>query len=107
MSAFFCTFASMKKLLFIVLCLVYGWTGQAQSITQMHPADEIAPKLLSARKAAVTWGADRKPLASWTVLQCSDLHGSTENLSRIVEFRRAYAAYIDDAIHTGDAVACY
>lgn len=97
----------MKKLLSIVLCLVFGWTGQAQSITQMHPADEIVPKLLSARKAAVTWGAEAKPLASWTVLQCSDLHGSTENLSRIVEFRRAYASYIDEAIHTGDAVACY
>lgn len=97
----------MKHYLFLALCLMLAGTASAQSIVALHPADEIVPPLLTARKAAVVWGEAKKAPASWTLLQCSDIHGSETNLSRIIAFRRAYQDYIDAAIHTGDAVICY
>lgn len=97
----------IRKILLSVMLLPVCAMGFGQSILDLNPTEEILPVLLSARKAAVQWGASEKSPQSWTILQCSDLHGSTENLSRILQFKAAYTPYIDDAIHTGDAVTCY
>lgn len=98
----------MRKFVPLFLMAMLSCEGGTQnSITDMYPAQEILPPLVTARKAAVEWGAAEKAPSSWTVLQCSDLHGSTVQLSRIVAFYQAYAGHIDAAIHTGDVVACY
>lgn len=75
-------------------------------ILDLNPREKVLPPLLSARAEGGSWNrpAVVKPL---TLLHFSDLHGSVENLERIVEFREAYSEYIADAIHTGDAVSCY
>ena len=75
-------------------------------IVALHPEREVLPPLLAARAEGGSWDkpAAEKPL---TLLHFSDLHGSCENLERIVAFRNAYSEYIDDAIHTGDAVSSY
>lgn len=83
-----------------------GFSAFAQDILDFHPAREVIPRLLTARKPAVVGGSSQAA-SSWTVLQFSDIHGDTENLARIARFRETYAPYIDAAIHTGDAVACY
>ena len=98
----------MKRVILVVAVMLMGALGgAAQSITELHPSQEVLPTLLSARKRAVKWGEKKPSPASWTILQCSDIHGSMVNLERIVSFKEAYAAHIDEAIHTGDAVYCY
>ncbi len=79
-------------------------TSDRTSILSLAPKEEVLPTLLSARNG----GHFRPDIpAALTLLHFSDLHGSEENLHRIVEFKQAYSEYIDDAIHTGDAVICY
>lgn len=97
----------MRRLIFSLIALAgIAFAAGAQDILEMHPEGDVVPRLLTARKPAVQWGAP-KASPSWTVLLFSDIHGDCENLGRIVRFRRAYARYIDAAIHTGDAVYCY
>lgn len=38
------------------------------------------------------------------LLHFTDIHGDAENLKRIKEFKDAYSEYIDEVVHTGDAV---
>ena len=38
----------------------------------------------------------------YTFIHFSDIHGDSENLKRIVDFRNHYNSYINDSIHTGD-----
>lgn len=76
----------------------------ATSILTLNPKEEVLPTLLSARNGGHFLPEIPKAL---TLLHFSDLHGSDENLQRIVEFKNAYSEYIDDAIHAGDAVICY
>lgn len=40
-----------------------------------------------------------------TLLHLSDIHGSTTNIARILEYYNKYTEYLDFAIHTGDSVA--
>lgn len=70
--------------------------GIGSGILEFNPSEKVLPTLLSAREGGAV-----------TLLHFSDLHGCCENLERIVEFRKAYSDYIEDAIHTGDAVSCY
>ncbi len=79
---------------------------QDTGILSYHPARTVLPRLRTARKPAVRWG-EPPARPSLTLLQFSDLHGDAENLGRIVTFLDAYQAFIEDAIHTGDAVYCY
>ena len=97
----------MKKLTTVLAILLLAFTASAQGIIDLNPSSEVLPNLRAARKAAVEWGAKEKAPASWTALQFSDLHGSVENLERIVTFRNAYSDYLDAAIHMGDAVYCF
>lgn len=97
----------MKPILpILAAALSMGFAANAQSITELNPRENVLPTLLSARSTPMSSDgkAPDKPL---TLIHFSDLHGSTANLERIVEFRDAYDEYIDDAIHTGDAVFCY
>jgi len=71
-------------------------------IVALNPVDSVAPKLIEARETE-----DCGAPESVTLLQFSDLHGDTENLQRVADFKKAYDKYIDDAIHCGDAVMCY
>lgn len=75
-------------------------------ILSLNPESKVLPLLLSARSVSERYGGG-PALQSVTFLHFSDLHGSVENLGRIVEFRNAWSPYIDDAVHTGDAVVCY
>ena len=93
----------MKRFL-LFLFLLAGAPVYAQGILGFHPADEVVPRLLSARKPVLSEDGTAA-VASWTLLYCSDLHGCDENLARIVSFRNAYTEWIDDALHTGDSVA--
>lgn len=68
-------------------------------ILALNPVDSVVPKLIEAREG--------DGLTAVTLLQFSDLHGDCENLQRICDFKKAYGAYIDDAVHCGDAVMCY
>jgi len=70
-------------------------------IVALNPVDSVAPKLKEARET------DDCGEVAVTLLQFSDLHGDIENLQRICDFKKAYAEFIDDAIHCGDAVMCY
>lgn len=97
----------MRKSFLLLLSMLASFGLSAQGIIDLNPSSEVLPRLRTARKAAVEWGAKEKAPASWTVLQFSDLHGSNENLERIVTFRNAYSDYLDAAIHMGDAVYCY
>ena len=38
------------------------------------------------------------------LLHFTDIHGDEENLKRIKEFKDAYSEYIDEVVHTGDAL---
>lgn len=42
-----------------------------------------------------------------TLIHFSDVHGSSEKIARIVDFKNKYSAYINDIIHTGDSVKTY
>ncbi|MBQ9194818.1 MAG: metallophosphoesterase [Bacteroidales bacterium] len=95
-----------KCILSLLAWLFPLFAGAQTGILDFHPADEVVPLLEAARSRAVVWGRPESAPAL-TLLHFSDLHGDGENLSRIAEFRRAYGARIEDAIHLGDAVACY
>ena len=92
-----------QRLLSILLLLVVSGPLPAQDILGFHPPEDVVPRLLSARKPSLR--EDGSPVAcSWTLLHCSDLHGCTENLQRIVTFLDKYHSLIDVALHTGDSV---
>lgn len=103
----------MNKLL-IILAVSAAMTGSNVALTGtdktgilgLHPKEKVVPMLLSARAEGGSWNKPATEKAV-TLLHFSDLHGSVANLGRIVEFYDAYSAYIEDAIHTGDAVSCY
>lgn len=42
-----------------------------------------------------------------TLIHFSDIHGSTANISRIIQVYSAYQDYIDGILHTGDSVNTY
>ncbi|MBQ7459567.1 MAG: metallophosphoesterase [Bacteroidales bacterium] len=97
----------MRKRISLLLAFLMPLAAAAQSgILDFHPADEVVPLLEAARAPSVVWGKG-KSAPALTLLHCSDIHGSAENLERIVEFRQAYSRWIEDAIHAGDAVYCY
>ena len=49
--------------------------------------------------------AGYKPLQQQIVLlHFTDIHGDEENLKRIKEFKDAYSEYIDEVVHSGDAL---
>lgn len=97
----------MKKILIIIVVLIFSPSIFAQTgIIELNPEQKVLPILLGARAAGGSWD---KPATTEAVtfLHFSDLHGSTANLERIVEFYGAYSDYIEDPVHTGDAVSCY
>ena len=97
----------MKRIMLIFAVILFVASSCAPSgILDLNPREKVLPVLLSARADAGTpySPSEVEPL---TLLHFSDLHGSCGNLERIVEFYDEYDEYIDDAIHTGDAVSCY
>lgn len=48
--------------------------------------------------------SDTKGITPLVLLHYSDIHGSVENLQRIVKFYEAYKTKIDDVLNTGDTV---
>lgn len=42
-----------------------------------------------------------------TLLHFSDIHGSVDNIQRILDLKTAYDSYIDEIVHSGDSVATY
>ena len=48
--------------------------------------------------------SDTKGITPLVLLHYSDIHGSVENLQRIVQFYEAYKTKIDDVLNTGDTV---
>lgn len=97
----------MKKFLLTLAALLPALSAGAQTgILDFHPKEEVVPLLEAARSRAVVWGQGAAAPAL-TLLHFSDLHGDSENLARIAQFKEAYSAWIEDAIHVGDAVACY
>lgn len=97
----------MKRILSILAATALATAVYAQDgILRLNPQEKVLPLLLSARADAGTPYSPSE-VSPLTLLHFSDLHGSCENLERIVSFYEAYSPYIDDAIHTGDAVSCY
>lgn len=98
--------------LFVVLTLLAqpspgrGDSKDSADILSLFPESEVEAMLLSARASSNLHGESGGPEAL-TLLQFSDIHGSKVNLERILRFSRRYDSYIDDLIHTGDAVYCY
>lgn len=96
----------MNRGILALTLLLAGCASQGTGILDFNRVEDVSARLRAERKPAVVWGQpEGQP--SLTLLQFSDLHGDAENLARIVEFREALGGFIDDAIHTGDAVACY
>lgn len=96
----------MNRGILALTLLLAGCASQGTGILDFNRVEDVSARLRAERKPAVVWGQpEGQP--SLTLLHFSDLHGDAENLGRIVEFRSALREYIDDAIHTGDAVACY
>lgn len=90
----------------LALLMPVSVMAQQTDIVSLFPENEVVPMLLSARPSTPRYGqtsAD-KPL---TILHCTDVHGSKDNLARIVEFADAYGEYVDEVVHSGDAVICY
>lgn len=97
----------MKRFVSFFLAIAVSTTVSAQSgILDLNPERTVLPLLLSARADGGSWDRPAE-VAPVTFLHFSDLHGSCANLERIVEFYDNYSKYIDDAVHTGDAVSCY
>jgi hypothetical protein len=48
--------------------------------------------------------SDTKGITPLVLLHYSDIHGSVENLQRIVQFYESYKTKIDDVLNTGDSV---
>lgn len=71
--------------------------SQGKGILDFNPNTEVEQKLIQQTK--------NKSANVLTLLHFSDLHSSSTNLERIVQFRDRYNTYIDDAIHTGDTVS--
>lgn len=91
----------------LFVSLLFSCAASAQSgILELNPERTVLPVLLSARADGGTWDRPAE-FKAVTFLHFSDLHGCCENLERIVDFYGAYSDYIEDAVHTGDAVSCY
>lgn len=96
----------MKRLLTLTAALLPCLLAAQSTITALHPSSEVIPWLDGSRAVYSEWGRP-DPAPSLTLLQFSDLHGDTENLTRITDFLAEYGSRIEDAIHLGDAVYCY
>ncbi|MCF0221058.1 MAG: metallophosphoesterase [Fibrobacter sp.] len=72
-------------------------------ILDYHPQSEMIPILenLNHQKRSSGYKLQAQQVV---ILHFTDIHGDGENLARIKEFRDAYSEYIDEVIHTGDAV---
>ena len=79
---------------------------KTSGILEVNSRSEIVAWLETSRSRFSRWGQPESA-PSLTILHFSDLHGDTENLARIVEFKNEYSDWIADAIHVGDAVDCY
>lgn len=88
---------SLNPILYTINGQSVIWANSTD-ILDLNPKPEVESRLIPQTKNK------SKDTSSLTLLHFSDLHGDTTNLARIVQFRNAYDAYIDDAIHTGDAV---
>lgn len=75
---------------------VYESSEEKTGILDFNPKVEVESKLIPQTA--------NKSNSLLTLLHFSDLHSSSVNLQRIVEFRNEYSGYIDDSIHTGDTV---
>lgn len=72
-------------------------------ILDFNPSSEIQPIMenLTHQKRAGNYELQAKQVV---LLHFTDIHGDGENLKRIKEFKDAYSDYIDEVVHTGDAV---
>lgn len=72
-------------------------------ILAYHPDAEIVPKLenLVHQKRDSLFRLREQQVV---ILHFTDIHGDSVRLSRIKEFKDHYSEYIDDVVHTGDAV---
>lgn len=91
-----------------ILALVACCNGSSPSngILDFNPPEEVLERLRTERKSAMVM-EQYEGAPSVTLLHFSDLHGDSENLSRIVGFYDACSDCIDDVLHLGDVVSCY
>lgn len=87
---------SLNPMLYTVNGYPAVLSGAGSNILDLNPKDDVEPRLIAQTK--------NKAAGVFTLLHFSDLHSSSTNLQRIIQFREAYEAYITDAIHTGDTV---
>ena len=67
------------------------------------PRAEIEPVLANLNYSKTAFNADYE-FKPFVALHFSDLHGDLKALERIINFRNKYTDYLDEVIHTGDAV---
>lgn len=73
-------------------------------IISANDEDKTIRYLRSLRRPIYSGTSYTAGLTPFTLLHFSDLHSDAVNLERILEYRDTYAAYIDDAIGTGDLI---
>ncbi|MBR3625223.1 MAG: metallophosphoesterase [Bacteroidaceae bacterium] len=77
-------------------------SGNTGNILKLFPETQFLPKVATLKKKT-PYGYS--PVNTPLVLQWfSDIHGNLTNLSRILEWKSKYAAYIDDILNTGDTI---
>lgn len=102
--------------------ILLGWNGQVPSVKTTDGLESRVSALESGSVSGtdiVTLNGDGSHLSRLKAMRhanyngntplmlahFSDIHGSTVNLKRIVEWTGHYSAYLDDVIHTGDNMA--
>ncbi len=72
-------------------------------ILDFHPDEVMIPKLenLVHQKRDEHFRVRAQQIV---LLHITDIHGDQRNLARVEEFRSHYSKYIDEVVHTGDAV---
>ncbi len=68
-------------------------------IFDYNPLDTEIERLMNAKKELLT------SASPFVLLHFTDIHGNSENLTRVLQYYNTLRYRIDDIIHTGDAVA--
>lgn len=82
-------------------------TDASGDILALNPRERILPVLQNMRLRAIRSkkGHSFRQQHQLMLLHFADIHNDVVNLRRVMEFRRHYARYIDDALLTGDIAA--
>ena len=89
------------------------YTFDNQSVYVKNTTDYINTNILHLNdRSIVTERLEQTKTSGYNVnnlvlLHFSDIHGSTANITRLLEFFASYSQYIDGIIHTGDSVSQY